>query len=569
MRHRATVLLLLPAALLLTLFLLLPLAQMAGMSLNGLNGQASGGHWSLQAYAELFSQPGFRVTLLNTLLESAAITAACLLLGIPVAVLLARAPATVQPWLLLLVTVPYLASVLIRSYAWVVLLSPRGVVNQALLALAIIDAPLHLAYTRPGALLAMVQVQLPLIVLSVYAVLQRLDPLQRRAARALGADPITVFVTVTLPLSMPGIAAGAILVFTSSLGFYVTPALLGAPGDYMLAQAIEARVNTANDYAGAAAQAMTLLALIVVVALLFRRSLAFAMGIERPAAADRAPRGGGPTWPGWLVAPLAPARWWVGGGVAVATLLLLVLPVLILLPLAFSDAPYLTFPPPGFSLRWFRDYAGDPDWLASTAFSLAIAVTAGAVALIAGATCGLAASRLGHRGQTAVIALAILPLVVSHMVIAVAVFFTSARLHLVGHPLAFVGTYALLGLPYVVLIISAALRRFDPLLLRAAASLGARAVPAAFTVLLPLLAPAIAGAFAFAFLAAFDDVTIALFLSTPTAEPLPMRIWDSMRESLTPRAAAVAIALYAAAGLLWLLLTAARRAPHMFRRTPA
>jgi putative spermidine/putrescine transport system permease protein len=239
--------------------------------------------------------------------------------------------------------------------------------------------------------------------------------------------------------------------------------------------------------------------------------------------------------------------------------------MVILVVLAFSDAPYLTFPPPGFSLRWFRDYLGDRDWINSTFFSLVLATAAACITLACGFLASLAIVRLERVRQKLLIITAAMPLLISHMVIALAIFFVSAQLHMVGSIVMFVGTYALLGLPFVVLVMTAALRRFDNNQLRAAASLGATPFAATRTVLVPAVLPAIGSAFVFAFLAAFDDVTIALFMSTPSAVPLPMRIWDSLRESLTPRSAAVAVMLYGSAFaisivvLLFMRLTRERR----------
>jgi putative spermidine/putrescine transport system permease protein len=558
----STALLLTPAALLLLGFLGLPLVEMVKVSLT------QGGAWSTAAYLEIFQTRSFWAILGTTFMTGAVTTTASVALGIPLAVVLVRVPPGWRKILLLMVTVPYFASVLIRSYAWVAMLSPYGLVNQVLMGVGLTTAPLRLAYTRLGMLVAMTQVQLPLMVLSVFSVLQRVDPRLARAARALGADPVTAFLTVTMPLCRPGIAAGAILVFTGALGFYVTPALLGAPGDYLLAQAIEQRVNGMNDSAGAAAQALTLLLLILVSAFLFRSSLAVAMGIEPKNQANQRRTLKLPRQMERVLSSVASLRWWFGGTVAGLTLVLLVLPVAILIPLAFSSAPYLTFPPPGLSLRWFQDYAGDPDWVGSTGFSLLLAGISAFIGLAVGTAASIGISRLHRTAQTAAMLMAVLPLLISHMVISVAVFFVSARFQLIGHPIMFVGTYVLLGLPFVVLVVSAALRRFDPTLLRAAASLGARPWPAARTVLLPILMPALLSGCVLAFLAAFDDVTVALFLSTPSTVPLPMRIWDSLRESLTPRAAAVAVILYGAASAVMALGALGRRSFFNLKRSP-
>ena len=138
---------------------------------------------------------------------------------------------------------PFFTSILIRSYAWVAILGNRGLINRALMAIGVTDAPLRLVFNETGTLIGMVQIQLPLMVLTLYAVMLRIDRTLLRAAHNLGADPFTAFRTVFLPLSRAGLVAGVSLVFTSCLGFYTTPAMLGGPGEYVVTQAVEARVT--------------------------------------------------------------------------------------------------------------------------------------------------------------------------------------------------------------------------------------------------------------------------------------------------------------------------------------
>jgi putative spermidine/putrescine transport system permease protein len=198
----------------------------------------------------------------RTLLVSLAVTGLCLLIAYPVAAVMAAATAGTANLLLMLVLVPFWTSLLVRSTAWVILLQNEGVVNKALMALGLTSQPLPLVFNRTGVLIAMVHVLLPYMILPLYSVMKGISPVHLRAAASLGATPLTVFRTIYLPLTLPGVAAGATLVFVLSIGFYVTPALVGGPADQMIGYFIAYFTNSAVNW-GLAAALGTFLLLIV------------------------------------------------------------------------------------------------------------------------------------------------------------------------------------------------------------------------------------------------------------------------------------------------------------------
>ena len=225
-----------------------------------------------RAYAEL-AGGSFRTIVFETMRDSALVALSCLLLGLPAAYVYARLDARYLPVIMLAILVPYFTSTLIRSYAWIAILGNQGLLNRALLWLGLVDAPVKLAYTWFGMIVAMAQVQLPLFIIPVLAVMRRVDPRLVRAAKTLGADAVTAFFTVYLPLIAPGVIAAVVMVFMTTLGFYVTPALLGPPSTIFLSQSIEMRINGLADQPGAAAQSIVLLALTLLLAALFFRQL--------------------------------------------------------------------------------------------------------------------------------------------------------------------------------------------------------------------------------------------------------------------------------------------------------
>lgn len=201
----------------------------------------------------------FVTVFLRTLWISFMVTVACLLLGYPVAYLLASLPARLANPLLILVLVPFWTSVLVRTTAWVVLLQKDGLVNGLLRWSGLIDQPLTLIYNRTGVLIAMVHVLLPLMILPLYSVMKGIGRAPILAAMSLGARPFEAFLRVYLPQSTAGIAAGCLLVFISALGYYVTLELVGGGGDQMVSYFIAFYTNRTMNWGLAAALSLILL----------------------------------------------------------------------------------------------------------------------------------------------------------------------------------------------------------------------------------------------------------------------------------------------------------------------
>ena len=207
----------------------------------------------------------------RTLLISCAISVMCLLLGFPVAVVMAKATPQVANILLLLVLLPFWTSLLIRSTAWVILLQKQGPLNQALIWLGVVDEPIQLVFNRVGLYIAMVHVLLPYMILPLYSRLKGLPPEYMRAAESLGAGPLQRFTRIYLPLAMPGFVVGAGLVFVLSLGYYITPALVGGPSDQMVGYFIAYFTNSAVNWGMASALGTILLLIVLLIYIVMAR----------------------------------------------------------------------------------------------------------------------------------------------------------------------------------------------------------------------------------------------------------------------------------------------------------
>ena len=207
----------------------------------------------------------------NTFWIAGLSTIGCLVIGYPYAYLMRLATPRWAGFLLIAVLVPFWSSLLVRTYAWQVILRDTGLINSTLQDWGLIDQPLDLYQTTTGVLLGMTQILLPFMVLPLFTTMARIDPELTKAAANLGASPTRAFLRVFLPLSIPGVLAGSLLVFVLALGFYITPALLGSPRDTMLSAFIATRVQQQLDWGLASAMAMVLIAVTLLVLFLASR----------------------------------------------------------------------------------------------------------------------------------------------------------------------------------------------------------------------------------------------------------------------------------------------------------
>ncbi|MBF4769357.1 ABC transporter permease [Nocardioides agariphilus] len=213
-------------------------------------------------YTDVMGDPVFRKSLFKTIEIAVAATLAALLLGYPYAYVMARSGRWMRSFLLVALMVSFWTSLLIRTFAWQVLLQNTGVINTELKRLGLIDTPLPIIRNEFAALVGMTQMLAPFLILAVYALIRAIPPELEQAAMGMGARRSTMFRTVVLPLSMPGVAAGCVLVFVLALGFYITPQVLGGPSERMVGQSIAEAVHAFVRPGLACAMAVILLLLV-------------------------------------------------------------------------------------------------------------------------------------------------------------------------------------------------------------------------------------------------------------------------------------------------------------------
>ncbi len=207
----------------------------------------------------------------RTMYISLLVTLLTLILGFPVAYVLANTPPRTANLLMILVLLPFWTSLLVRTTAWFVILQDNGPINDFVAALGITDQPLRLIFSRFGTVAAMTHIQLPFTLLPIYAVMKTIPPSYMRAARSLGGGPVYSFIRVYLPQTLPGIGAGCLLTFILSLGYFITPALVGGPADQMVSGIIAEAINRENNWGKACALGTVLLGATLVLYFVYNR----------------------------------------------------------------------------------------------------------------------------------------------------------------------------------------------------------------------------------------------------------------------------------------------------------
>jgi ABC-type spermidine/putrescine transport system permease subunit I len=243
-----------PAILTIAVVVFLPILWLGWMSFFNAAGQLT-----TENYARIWESDLYLETFIITFKISLTVTVLCALLGYPLAYTLTRLPSTAAAIGMICVLIPFWTAILVRTYAWLVLLQRKGVINSILLQSGLIEEPLQLAHNMTGSIIGMVHVMLPFLVLPVYATMKSIDQDLLRASQSMGASPTESFWRVFFPMSLPGLFAGVVMVFVLSLGFFTTPALLGGGRVQMLAQRIESSVTLYANWGAASALGVVLI----------------------------------------------------------------------------------------------------------------------------------------------------------------------------------------------------------------------------------------------------------------------------------------------------------------------
>ena len=519
-----------------------------------------GGASLAQAFSPLYLRVAWTTVVISVLT-----TVITLVVSFPLSWMLSRATGTRRLLLILLVLVPFLTSVLVRTFSWVVTLGREGLVNSALRALGLTREPLELLFSTGAVVIALVHVTIPLMVFSLVTVMQRIDPRVLLVAQSLGASGPAAFFRVVVPLTIPGIRSGSVLVFLYSMASFIAPAVLGGTDQTMIAQVIQSQIESGYNWSLAASLGLVLAIIAVAVVGL----VGFAARLATPYLHARRTPGAGPDRTGVSTRPLRTSlstrhvipsgarRLLSGAGRALRRLYLplvtvfLLLPLVVLFPVAFTSDNTIIFPPRGYSLRWFESVLTSPQWMgaAATSFRIGVVVAVAATVLAVLLVLGLGRERNPLTG--AIESLVMAPLSLPAVVFALGAYlaytqlfvFTNRALRLTDNEFGIIIAHTALVLPFAFLLVSASYTGVDERLERAAASLGAQPHRVLARITLPLMAPGLLASLVLCFLQSFDESVVSLFLSGLNVSTLPRLLWNGIRFGTSPEVAVVSVLL--------------------------
>ncbi len=563
-----------PIIIYLLVTLVLPITQLFSLSF------LPEGEFGLTHYSRLFLSPVYLQVLAITFKTAAYTTLLAVVGGYPVAYLITFAPPKFKSSLLFWVLLPFWTSFLVRTFGWMVLLGRNGMLNQMLALTKMTDAPLNLLYHFPAVLTGMVHAMMPLAILTMLSVMKNIDRTLPRAALTLGAKPARAFWTVYFPLSLPGVAAAALMVFVTSIGFFITPALLGGRKEIMMTQIIMDQIQSTLNWGFAGAVSMLLLVAVLAVFFLYSRLIGLSsLAGERTTTTQQAARpthlrirlagywilerladifdGLGSLWrhtvswrtPAYAKNPaknrhLSGKQGWALRIAALAMLAFLMAPILVMIPISFTESRAIDWPPRGFSLQWYDAIFHSPNWSHAAIRSILIGISTGVLSMLIGAPAAFLLSRSGFRWKVALLGFILTPMIVPRMILAIGFFYLFAKLGLVGSMFGLVLGHTTIALPYVVITIMAVLKNYDTQLDAAAQSLGANRFKTLRYITFPILSAGLASAFLFAFATSFDELTIALFVTGGLSATLPKQFWDEITLNVSPTIAAVSTCLF-------------------------
>jgi putative spermidine/putrescine transport system permease protein len=523
-RNRGTMMLMAPIVAFLAVFFVWPVLLVLANSFGGDAGPVG-------EYVEFFTSSTYVRIVFRTIVVALLVTGLCLLIGYPYAYLMVRTKGWTLAILTGVVLLSFFTSVMVRSFAWIVMLQRNGIIDRTAQWIGL-DG-LVLRGTTTGVTIAMVQVMLPFMIFPLYSAMAGIDTRLERAATSLGATKWTTFRDIWFPLSMPGVIGGSVIVFVTSLGFYVIPGLVGSPSNQLLSHLIYSLINTVLNIplASAASVVMLLMALLVVLPAMLRFDVT---GSTASRFASDEGRGGPQSV--WL---------WLWAALVIA---LLLVPGLVVIPLSFPENRSFAFPPDGFSWKWYANFFSSRQWWGSFILSLQVAVMVTLVATVLSVLAALALRRSSVRVRMAIRALVLTPRIVPGIIIALAVYglFLDWRLNITVT--GFVIAHTIMALPFAFIPIAATLEQFDSRFEQAAASLGASRLTTFFRIILPLISTGMLTGALFAFVISFDEVVVSLFVGGVGMRTLPVQMYNSVANDIDPT--------IAAASTMLLLLTA-------------
>lgn len=475
--------------------------------------------FTLDNYARLLDPLYFDV-LLHSLNMALIATIACLVLGYPFAWFLAGLPQKVRPLLLFLLIVPFWTNSLIRIYGLKIFLSTKGYLNEFLLWLGVIDTPLRIMFTPSAVIVGLVYILLPFMVMPLYSSIEKLDKPLLEAAKDLGASKFQTFIRIIIPLTMPGIIAGCLLVMLPAMGLFYVSDLMGGAKNLLIGNVIKSQFLNIRDWPFGSATSITLTVVMGLMLLVYWR------------ASRLLNKKGGTRMIGRLLR----------GGFMTAIYAYLYIPIIILIVNSFNSSRFgINWQ--GFTTDWYSLLMNNDSLLQAAQHSLTMAIFSATFATLIGSLTAVALYRYRFRGKPFVSGMLFVVMMSPDIVMAISLL---VLFMLLGVQLGFwslLFSHITFCLPFVVVTVFARLKGFDVRMLEAAKDLGASEMTILRKIILPLAMPAVAAGWLLSFTLSMDDVVVSSFVTGPSYEILPLKIYSMVKVGVSPEVNALATIL--------------------------
>lgn len=553
----------LPGVLFLAAFLIFPSIKIFLLSITN-----SDGHFSVAAFARFFGPSVYQRVLLNTFVISIETTALCLAFGYPLAYWLCRLSRKYQQILSLLVLLSFWSSSLVKNFAWLILLGRGGFAEHVMHALGF--GSVDFLFNRSIVVFAMAHTLLPLAVVTMLPVMNQIDRRLPMAAATLGADRANVFWRVFFTQSMRGVAAAGLLVFISSLGFFITPTFLGSPHEMMLGQLIIVQINELQNWQLGSALAVVLVVSALVSCAIYDLIFGLSSLAGRSSETSRSHHrylrkaGLGIVYAIGYVSSVVVTAYdrYVGSVVRVNLLAVysclviavLLFPIVAIIPMSFTSATFLSFPPQGFSFRWYEVYFSSTLWIGATLRSFGIGFAVAILTSVFGALAALGVTKSNSRASGGIFLLFLLPMIVPSIVIAIALFYLCAHVSLVATNTGIAIGHVVIAMPMVFVILLATFQGHDWGVDHAAATLGANKLQVLARITLPSVRNGLAAAFVIGFLTSFEELTVAIFMGGGIKTTLPKQMWDDILLQINPTLAAASTVVLCVVTVFFMML---------------
>lgn len=545
-KGRGRLALVVPAAALFGLMLFWPLYNILLRSLNQ-RGRSTFDSIYWGNYVAIAKDDLLRQVVLESLNLAIVATVITVILAFPTGYIISRLSRQMSSLMMVVILMPFWVSIIVRLFAFTTILGQQGIINEAL---SVFDlGPLPLLYNTFATVTGMVAYLLPYLILILVSAMRSIDVSLLTAARTMGASERRVFSDVYFPQIRPTLLSGMVLIFVLALGFFLTPAILGGPHNLTIPIFIQQQIQI-YQWGKAAAMGVVLLMISTVGYLIALRI--GGKGILTPVQSGT--RGTGADEPLKLSATTAIC--WVA---LAMVMVILISPLLIVIPTAFTETTQIRFPPVGFSWKWFVEVGTSETWIEAFFKSVRVGLATAVVSTL----CGLALARAGTRlssgfWQSAIQVVAIAPLIVPVILLAIGIFDIQGRLGLLGTDAGLVLAHSVLCVPLTFLVMANALSFVDPSMEQASWTMGAGNIKAFWSIVVPNIMPALVGSLIISFVTSWDEAVIAMF-QTGLDKTLPVTIYSLLRSGITPAVSAVA-AIVTAPVLLGALIYGVRTA---------